>query len=260
MPETLKDKKKCFKCNTVYDKKLKKRKVCQCHAITYCGRECQLADRSRHEENCVPVMVKEYEGKGLGLVAAKDIKMGELILINKAVVSSKDINGFGLDSEVERMLLNQRILKDISLLNHSCAPNAEMGLLDKKRNKELEKRFEVRAIKNIFKEDEVTIYYPTHLPFPLHAVIRALIRKNYGFVCRCVVCSGQVPNQADIVEKICEIVKNNRDVVLKMTSEEMEMTSRDWKRVAIVFGVISDLAKPLYRVSQKKQGFFVKCP
>ena len=51
-----------------------------------------------------------------------------------------------------------------------------------------------------------------------HAVIRTMIRKNFGFVCRCVVCSGQVPNQADIVEKICEIVKNNRDVVPKMTS------------------------------------------
>ena len=71
------------------------------------------------------------------------------------------------------------------------------------------------------------------------------------------VCSGQVPNQADIVEQICEIAMNNRDVVLKMKSEEM--TSRDWKRVAIVFGVISDLAKPLYmgREAEKMKNLFI---
>ena len=71
------------------------------------------------------------------------------------------------------------------------------------------------------------------------------------------VCLGQVPNQADIVEKICETVKNNRDVVLNMKSEEM--TSRDWKRVAMVFGVISDLAKPLYmgREAEKMKYLFV---
>ena len=115
-----------------------------------------------------------------------------------------------------------------------------MGLLD---GDQPEKIFEVRAIKNISKEDEVTIYYPSHFPFP-HAVVRALIWKYFGFVCQCVVCLGLVPNQAEIVEKIRETFKNNRDVMLKMTSEEM--TSRDWKRVAIVFGVISDLAKPLY--------------
>ena len=145
MPETLKDKKKCFKCNTVYDKKLKKCKVCQCHAITYCGLECQLADRSRHKENCVPVMVKEYEGKGLGLVAAKDIKMGELILIDKAVVCDKYIENYHLTREAERLIFNQKILKDISMLNHSCAPNAEMGLLDiKEKNEEPEQRSEQR--------------------------------------------------------------------------------------------------------------------
>ena len=131
-----------------------------------------------------------------------------------------------------------------------------MGLLDGKRNKEPEKRFELRAIKNISKDDEVTIYYRSNFPCS-HAVIRTMIRKNFGFVCRCVVCSGQVPNQADIVEKICEIVKNNRDVVPKMTSEEM--TSIDWKRVAIVFGIISDLAKPFYmgREAEKMKYLFV---
>ena len=42
-------------------------------AITYCSKECQVADWDRHEWNCVPVMVTEFPGKGRGLVASKDI-------------------------------------------------------------------------------------------------------------------------------------------------------------------------------------------
>ena len=57
-----------------------------CKAITYCGRECQVRDRPRHAWNCVPVMVTEIEGKGRGLVAARDIKMGELIFKDKASI------------------------------------------------------------------------------------------------------------------------------------------------------------------------------
>ena len=90
MPELKTDKKSFFKCHKVYDKKLKTRKVCQCHAITYCGQECQVEDRPRHKDNCVPVMITEVgekgQGQGQGLVAARDIKMGEKILIDSLVI------------------------------------------------------------------------------------------------------------------------------------------------------------------------------
>lgn len=58
----------------------------KCHAITYCGRECQVADWKRHEWNCHPVMVKEFPGKGRGLVAARDIEKGEMIFKDKPVI------------------------------------------------------------------------------------------------------------------------------------------------------------------------------
>ena len=47
----------------------------------------QAEDWARHTENCVPVMITEYEGKGRGLVASRDIKMGELIFIDTAVIT-----------------------------------------------------------------------------------------------------------------------------------------------------------------------------
>ena len=99
-------------------------------------------------ETTASVLVKECGEKGRGLVEAKDIKMGEQILINKAFVSNDDIsiyNYHSLTPDAERLLINQKILKDISLLNHSCAPNAAMGLLDGKENEAVEKRFELRA-------------------------------------------------------------------------------------------------------------------
>ena len=68
----------CFNCSKTETGKTKLFKCSRCHAISYCGRECQVADRPRHKWNCVPVMVTEYEGKGRGLVASRDFKVGEL--------------------------------------------------------------------------------------------------------------------------------------------------------------------------------------
>ena len=70
-------------------------------------------------------------------------------LYKHARVSNDDIGGYLLKSDVERLLINQKILKDISLLNHSCAPNAAIGLHDFEEKEEPEKRFELRALKEI---------------------------------------------------------------------------------------------------------------
>ena len=72
----------CYTCH----KKKKLSKCSSCHAIAYCGRKCQKADWPRHRLNCIPVMVTEYEGKGLGVMATRDIKMGEVISIDKPVI------------------------------------------------------------------------------------------------------------------------------------------------------------------------------
>ena len=86
--EPMKDRKCCSLCNmTAKEKGKKKLQTCRkCHAITYCGVECQHADWARHGWNCHPVMVTEFPGKGRGLVAARDIEMGEQIFNDKPVI------------------------------------------------------------------------------------------------------------------------------------------------------------------------------
>ena len=51
------------------------------------SRECQVADWTRHAWNCVPMMDTEFEGKGRGVVAARDIKMGEFIFLDKPAIN-----------------------------------------------------------------------------------------------------------------------------------------------------------------------------
>ena len=77
------DRQTCYKCHKTVTGKQKLSKCSKCHAITYCGKQCQVADWPRHAFNCVPVMVTEFEGKGRGVVAARDIKIGERIFMDK---------------------------------------------------------------------------------------------------------------------------------------------------------------------------------
>ena len=84
--EPLTDRQTCFKCERSVTGKMKLSKCSRCHAITYCGRECQKADWGRHGWNCVPVMVTEIPGKGRGIVAARDIKRGDLIFHDKPAI------------------------------------------------------------------------------------------------------------------------------------------------------------------------------
>lgn len=84
MPETITDRKCCHTCGKASDKKLSK--CGRCHAITYCGPQCQREDWARHSYHCVPVMISEIPGKGRGLVASKDLKSGDLLFVDTAVI------------------------------------------------------------------------------------------------------------------------------------------------------------------------------
>ena len=118
--------------------------------------------------------------------------------------------------------------------------------LEENEAPDAERRFELRAVKDISKEEEVTIFYPTDLsnvlPMAPLVVLRETIREDYGFDCKCPVCSGELPNQFDIMRKMADIIVAN-DIGSR---DKDKMTLSDWTREAIAFGAIVELAKPVY--------------
>ena len=104
----------------------------------------------------------------------------------------------------------------------------------------------MRAIKDISKEEEVSIFYPKHWEnFPLLGPSvhrRQMIKEDYGFDCKCPVCSGEVPDQEDILRKIADIVISYR----LLTKDENEMTYSNWTREVIPYEAIVELDKIVY--------------
>jgi len=76
MPEVYRDLLTCVVCDKGGDSI---KKCAKCFSVSYCGRECQVGDWTRHKGLCVPVMVKDFGEKGRGLVASKDLKVKDLI-------------------------------------------------------------------------------------------------------------------------------------------------------------------------------------
>jgi len=297
MPESKTDKKSCHKCHKTYDKKLKKRKVCKCHAITYCGEECQIADWPRHQDNCLPVMVTEVEEKGRGLVASRNIKMGEQILVDTAVFplavpdgvvtrmvalslknqiqdlsKEKETKFYKLETSVKNLSISEvkigkkenclrelqifqnSQLRDeitpgfkeyeilffnLSLINHSCAPNTEWALATfSKKEDERGGVYELRATKDIYKGEEITMYYLHDMDLPLG---QNGLDLELGFNCKCNVCCGILDGQESIVEKYLMIFTTLRDWF-----EMYKMGPEDWKKEAIKHGMMVALSKQLY--------------
>ena len=84
MPEVYRDLMTCVVC----DKGGVSIKICaKCFSVSYCGRECQVADWARHKRLCDSVMVKNFGEKGRGLVASKNFKVGDIIFKDISVAS-----------------------------------------------------------------------------------------------------------------------------------------------------------------------------
>ena len=303
MPETyiepLTDRQMCFVCRKTVTGKKKLRKCTHCHAITYCGEVCQTEDWVRHSWNCVPVMVTEIEGKGRGLVAARDIKAGELIVMEEPLIKlaklppgslpdldyfkslMKQIEEFPEEAKKQFYKLKPRQLQstkldvalgalslgagmdefkiffnnckvhdkygyllhlNTALVNHSCAPNAFNGPVKPGAGVDQSQEIlEIRAIKDISKEEEVTIPYIRDL-MELGSSSqerRMRIKLRYGFDCKCDVCSGKVDGQDDILRELLEFHQAFRP-------DHNHKRAYDWRREVKAADKMVDLAMQLY--------------
>lgn len=230
MPEIATDKISCRTC----DKSVGLSRCARCHAISYCSVQCQRKDWPRHKYNCLPVLLTAVQGKGRGLVATKEFKKGDLIFTETAAISfeglgegvpvlrvdlenmmSNDTTNMNaiMDqvmalSDRERLKLLNRQLEggqnlakreknlclDMSLINHSCAPNSAKGILEPKetggKNK---KKMELRAIKSIAKGDEITICYLDKTESVLTPEEKkTALQDIFEFDCQCDVCTGKI--------------------------------------------------------------------
>ena len=101
MPEPHSDLQQCRLCSNAGAK------LCsRCCSISYCGVECQKKDWGRHKGKCSPVVVRAVVGEGRGLVAAKNIKTGDLIIKESAVVAlPEDIGIWEAGAEITKQVL-----------------------------------------------------------------------------------------------------------------------------------------------------------
>ena len=283
--EPLTNRQECFNCQKTVTGKKKLWKCGGGQAITYCGQECQVEDRDRHKWNCVPVMVTEIPGKGRGLVAARDISMGELIFKDKCSIKLPVVDwdhNFLPGSDTITSLMNQienlpseaklqfyklktpldtlnfpghkefkiflsnatddyniwRLYLNISLINHSCAPNAATGGLQPEDSDDISDMiFEIRAVKDIKRGEEVTICYllgdGNSLAFKER---RDIALEKFGFDCKCTACTCP-----DNISQQEEIFKEMFMLNLQLDQDHLRKNAETWADEAKIFERITEL-------------------
>jgi hypothetical protein len=64
-------------------------KQCVCGKVRYCGKTCQLKDWRKHKQDCLMMVVREVEGRGMGFVATRNITPGTVIFSEDPLVVIK---------------------------------------------------------------------------------------------------------------------------------------------------------------------------
>jgi len=192
-----------------------------CSQVCYCSKTCQKKDWKDHKTSCTAFTIQDLPGKGRGLVTRKDVKSGNLILKEKAQILLKvdDVNEEKISEIVDNLkqenqtkfkylkskkensgatscdiFLNNAVHLDdgdcgvfltIAMVNHSCTPNAAWG------NTEKADTLELRAIKDIPAEREVTVNYISDKCLLMSPNERnKLLVDTWGFSCKCEACEN----------------------------------------------------------------------
>lgn len=154
--------------------------------VSYCGPECRERGLAPAQRQLRPVMVKEYGAKARGWWRQRILRWENSPLTKLWCQTMTSALYIFSTSDAESCSSTRRF-KEISP-EPSCAPNAAMGLLDGEEIREPEKRFELRAVKTSFKEEEVTISTHKRMMLTLARCSRKTIQEDFGFDCKCTVC------------------------------------------------------------------------
>lgn len=93
----------CGSCGEVGAGSLKK--CGGCHRVAYCSAACQKRDWARHRGRCSPISITELEDRGRGLVATKDLNMGDLIVKDRAVICvGADLDSWEAGPEIQKQV------------------------------------------------------------------------------------------------------------------------------------------------------------
>ena len=64
-------------------------KLCSgCGQAYYCGVKCQKSERKVHRDQCYPVRVEQFEDRARGMVATRDIKQGQVVMQDYAILTA----------------------------------------------------------------------------------------------------------------------------------------------------------------------------
>ena len=247
-------------------------------------------------------MVTEVEEKGRGLVAARDIKMGEEILLDNTVIildipdgvitptiarlfkqqiqalSDEESTQFYNLKTVDNIVLSSRDLKilrrenclrelkifrsnkfdvfqpefevlfhNLALINHSCAPNADFYLKPEESADETKVKFELRAIKDICKGEEITIFY-LHFNFGILPKLmrQTKLKDKFGFDCKCSVCCGKADDQDELTMKLFKLCSDSDLFRDSLKSKKYHCPPDEWKKFAIKEGLVLAVSQDLY--------------
>jgi len=239
----------CDECFNTTDASSLKR-CSQCKEVKYCSKKCQArAWKQGHKVSCGKICVRPIPGKGLGVVAARDIKRGELLVSEMPLLNftfgkglSESLQKMNLCSRRKLMSLHDRqseggrrktvlgvvvtnclggkdgkttlVYCTISRFNHSCLPNVR-----------IDQRFptNVIAVRDIKCGDEVSWCYDIDSCMSQNRTSRQIeLQQGWGIPqCRCQSCNmeGEELKRSDLNRQRVDQVEEQLHVAILNRSE-----------------------------------------
>lgn len=220
------------------------KRCARCQRTFYCSKEHQRVHWKTHKKTCnsavvknaedvrtedFPVKVVEIDGRGLGVVATRNIKCGELIIKEKPLIDTSGLHSDLKSDQQEKIMAlhdafeeitgkksvygcfktnalargnnsDDSVLCDIiSRFNHSCVPNVYHFWVHPYER--------MVAMRNITEGEELFTSYGEM--FSCKDQRREVMKLKYGFDCNCTCCN--LPVTAQRASDYCRLRLNEID-------------------------------------------------